>query len=68
MVQTGDINSTNLLIRDMRALIDRLQEDGCQRFVCMGTTTGGSTRLRAAMEEQISPILHLLIYNINKSH
>ena len=53
----GDMTSTNLLIRDMRALIDRLQEDGYQRFVCMGASMGGSTCLRAAVEYDLEGLV-----------
>ena len=53
----GDITSTNLLIRDMRALVDRLQEDGFERIVCMGASMGGSTCLRAAVEYDLEGLV-----------
>lgn len=53
----GDYNATNLLIRDMRALIDRLQEEGHNRIVCMGASMGGSTCLRAAVEYELEGLV-----------
>ena len=53
----GDYNATNYLIRDMRALIDYLQEEGYDRFVCMGASMGGSTCLRAAVEYDLEGVV-----------
>jgi predicted alpha/beta-hydrolase family hydrolase len=53
----GDYNATNLLIRDMRALIDRLREEGYDRIVCMGASMGGSTCLRAAVEYELEGLV-----------
>jgi esterase/lipase len=44
------MTSTNLLILNMRALIDHLRESGYKRLVCVGVSIGGSTCLRAAIE------------------
>lgn len=53
----GDISSTNLLILDMRALIDHLLESGYNRLVCIGASMGGSTCLRAAVEYDLEGLV-----------
>jgi len=53
----GDINATNLLILDMRVLIDHLHESGYKRLVCIGASMGGSTCLRAAVEYDLEGLV-----------
>ncbi len=53
----GDISSTNLLILDMRAMIDHLRESGYKRLVCIGASMGGSACLRAAVEYDLEGLV-----------
>ena len=53
----GNIGSSNLIIYDMRALIEHLHEQGYQRIVCMGASMGGSTCLRAAVEYDLDGVV-----------
>jgi len=53
----GDINATYYIIRDMRALIDHLHEEGYDRIVCIGASMGGSTCLRAAVEYNLEGVM-----------
>jgi len=61
----GDMTQTYNLIWDLQALMEYLQGEGFQRFVCMGASMGGSTCLRAAVDYDLEGVVVIGSYMSN---